>query len=127
MLIGAHGAIGNGHYDGQAQTGSVVDSFDHVEQALRGRRGVGAGAAHAGADGHRHGGKFAFDVNVFAVRDQPLAGHRAERFHNMGLRRNRIRADHFGSAQRNSLRNALTAFDLLEHQFSSAYFNWALT
>ena len=121
------GSVGNGHHNGQPQTGSVVDSFYHVEQSLRGRCSVGTCAAHAGADGHRHGCKFAFNVDVFAVGNQALAGHCAERFHNMGLRRNRIRADHLGSAQRHSLCNALTAFDLLEHQFSSACFNWALT
>ena len=109
-------AVRHGHHNRKPQARSVIDGFHHVKKPLACGGRVGSGACDTRADRHTHRGKFAFDVDVLAVFNLPLAGEVAERFNNMRLRGNRISADHFRAAQRHGLGHALTAFNLFEHR-----------
>jgi len=71
----ADGPVGDSHDDRQAKAGRVIDRLDHEQQALRGSRRVAARAGRRGADGHRHGGEFGFDVDVLTVGKRTLLHH----------------------------------------------------
>jgi hypothetical protein len=119
----ADGAVGHRHHDGQAQAAGVVDRFGHEQQALAGGGGVGAGAGGTAADGHAHGGELAFDVDELAVFQRRLH-HLAEAFDDVGLRRDRVGADHLGPAQRHRFGDGVGTFNLLEHGLSSSISRW---
>ena len=109
-------AVAQGHHDGQAEARGVVDRLRHEQQALRGGRGIGAGTGGGGADRDRKGGELAFDVDEFAVDQRAFFHQLAEALDDMGLRRDRIGADHFGPAQRDGLGHGVRSLDLLEHR-----------
>ena len=91
-------AIAERHDDRQAEAGGVVDGLRHEEQALaRGRR-IGARAGGRSADRDRQRGKFAFDIDEFAIGDLAESDHFADALDDVGLRRDRIGADDLGPA-----------------------------
>jgi len=100
---GADGAVGDGHHDRQAEAGGVVDGLRHVQQALAGGGGVGPRPGRRRADRHRHRGEFGLDIDELATSQvAPLHRH-AERLDDVGLRGDRVGADHFRAAQRQGL------------------------
>ena len=108
--------VGDRHDDRESETGRVVDRLDHEEQALGGGGRIGAGAGNRCADGNGHGRELALDVDVLAILEDALAAERAKGLDDVGLRRDRVRADDFGAAERHGLGNALAAFQLLKHE-----------
>ena len=105
--------IAERHYDRQAEAGSVVDRFGHEQQALARGRGVGARAGCRRADGDRERREFRFHIDEFAIVQVACLHHLAEPFDDMGLRRDRIGADNFGTAQGDGLGGRVGTFDLL--------------
>jgi len=57
-----------------------------------------AGAGGRGADRHRKRGEFTLDIDEFAIDQFAFPDQIAEAFDDMGLRRDRIGADHFRPA-----------------------------
>jgi len=108
----ADGAYAQGHDDGQAHAGSVVDRFGHEQEALRGRGGVGTGAGERGADASAQGAEFGFDVDEVAILQGAFFDQAAETFDDVGLRGDRVGADDFRPAQRNGFRGGDRTFDL---------------
>ena len=99
MLIGAPIArLPKRHHDRQAEAGGVVDGLRHEQQALAGGGGIGARAGCGRADRDRQRGEFGFDVDEFAFGDFAGAHHFAETLDDVGLRRDRIGANHLGPA-----------------------------
>jgi hypothetical protein len=106
MLIGrTDGAVAERHHDRQAETGGVVDRLRHEQEALARRRRIGARAGRRSTDRDREGRELRLDVDEFAVGEFAGAHHFAETLDDVRLRGNRIGADHFGAAQRDSLRH----------------------
>ena len=96
-------AVGDRHHDRQAEARGVVDRLGHVEQALaRGRR-VGARAGRRGADRDRHRRELGLDVDELARVELARPHQLGEALDDVGLRRDRIGADHLGPAQRHGL------------------------
>ena len=112
----ADGAVAERHHDRQAEARGVVDRLRHEQQALRGGRGIGAGARGGSADRDRQRRELAFDIDIFAIDQRAFLHQFAEAFDDVGLRRDRIGADHFGAAQRDGFGHGMRAFDLLEHR-----------
>jgi hypothetical protein len=100
---------------GRPQPRGVVHRLGHVQQALAGGGRVGARAGGGGSDGHAQRGKFGLDVDELAALQCAGLHHLADAFDDMGLRRDRVGADHLGPAQRYRLGNGMGAFALFKH------------
>ena len=46
-------AVADSHDDRKAQTGGIIDSFGHIQEALARRRGIGSRTGSRGADNER--------------------------------------------------------------------------
>ena len=109
---GADSAVGDGHHDRQPEAGGVVERLGHVEEALGGGRGVGAGAGGGRADRRGHGAELGLDHQVLAGIELARPDQVREVLDDVGLRGDRIRADHLGPAERHGLRDRAGALFL---------------
>ncbi len=107
-------AVRDRHHDRQAEPGRVIDRFAHVEQALAGGRGVGAGPGRGRPDGHRQGGELRFHVEELGVQ-LAFLDHGAQRLDDVGLRGDRVGTDHLGAAHGHRLSHRAGSLDLLKH------------
>ena len=108
-------AVGDRHHDRQAEPGGVVERLGHVEEPLAGRGRVGARAGRRGADRRRQRRELRLDHQVLARRELAGPDEVGERLDDVGLRRDRVRGDHLGPAERDRRRDRLRAFDLPTH------------
>jgi len=98
-------AIRDRHDDRQAETRGVEYRLGHEQQSLARGRGVGTCAGGRGADRDRHRRELGLDVDELAGRECAAFHHLAEPLNNVGLRRDRVGADHLGAAQGHRLRH----------------------
>ena len=108
-------AIGDRHHDRQPEARGVVDRLGHEQQSLARRRRVGACSGRRSADRDRHRRELGLDVDELARRELAGIDHAPERLDDVGLRRDRVRADHLRAAQRHGFGDCRRAFNLLEH------------
>ena len=111
----ADGAIADGHHDRQSQTGGVVHRLGHEQDALAGGGRVTACSRGGCADRHRQRRELRFDIDELAVFQRAAFDHLAQSLDDVGLRRDRIGADHLRPAQRNGFGHGARSFDLLKH------------
>ena len=112
---GADRAVGDRHHDRQAEAGGVVERLDHVEQALAGGGGVGAGAGRRGADRGRHRRELGLDHQVLAGSEVAGPDHVGEVLDDVRLRGDRIGADHLRAAERDGLGDGPRSLLLPKH------------
>ena len=101
MLIGRPDRpVRDRHHDRQAEAGGVVERLGHVEQALARGRGVRARACGGRSDRGRQRRELGLDHQVLARGE--LAGPDVvrERLDDVRLRRDRVRGDDLGPAER---------------------------
>ena len=112
---GADRAVGHRHHDRQAEPRGVVERLRHEEQPLAGRGGVRAGAGRGRADRGRERRELRLDHEVLARRELARPDQIREPLDDVGLRRDRVRGDDLGAAERDCGSDRLGAFDLPTH------------
>ena len=90
-------------------------AHERMQQALAGGRGVGAGTGCGRPDGDGQGGELGLHVEELRGQVAPLL-HRAQRLDDVGLRGDRVGADHLGAAHGHRSGHRLGSLHLLKHR-----------
>ena len=112
---GSDRPVGDRHHDRQPQARRVVERLGHEEDALGGRRRIGARAGGGCADRRGERAELGLDHQVLAGGEVPGPDQVGEVLDDVGLGRDRVGADHLGAAERHRLGDGAGSLLLPKH------------